>query len=84
MVKKLAACVSILPEIESVFKWNGEVNDESECLVIVKTRRSLFNTVAGRIEKLHPYDVPEIIAFIASEGSSKYLKWIKESTKKRR
>jgi periplasmic divalent cation tolerance protein len=80
---RLAACASILPGLESVFRWKGKVNIEPEFLVIVKTRRNLFEEVAKQIEKLHPYDVPEIIALTVSNGSSKYLKWVEENTNKR-
>lgn len=84
VAKRLAACTSILPAVESVFRWEEKITTESESLVMVKTRRSLFEAVAGEIDKLHPYEVPEIIAVTVSEGSSKYLKWIRENTGKRR
>jgi periplasmic divalent cation tolerance protein len=80
---RLAACASILPRVESVFRWKGKINNEPEFLVIVKTQRSFFRDVAKQIEKLHPYEVPEIIALPVSNGSSKYLKWVKENTSKR-
>jgi periplasmic divalent cation tolerance protein len=78
--KKLVACVNIIPQIRSIYSWQGEIYDESERLLIMKTRRELFGKLKSKVKDLHPYEVPEIIALEISDGLSAYLKWIDDST----
>lgn len=78
---KLAACVNIIPKISSIYYWNDEVVEDEEYLMILKTRKSLFEALKYTIIKLHPYDVPEIISLDISDGSKLYLDWITASTK---
>ena len=80
--EKLAACVNIIRNIRSIYSWKGKVCDDAEVLMIVKTQRSLFNSLKGRVKELHSYEVPEIIALPIVDGSEDYLKWIRESTGK--
>ncbi|HDH53181.1 MAG TPA: divalent-cation tolerance protein CutA [Nitrospirae bacterium] len=77
---RLAACVNIIKNMRSIYTWQGNVEDDSEVLMIVKTRKSLFKTLSAKVRELHSYDVPEIIALPVIEGSEEYLKWLKEST----
>ena len=77
---RLAACVNIVRNIRSIYTWQGNIEDDSEVLMIVKTRKSLFNALSAKVRELHSYDVPEIIALPVTEGSEEYLKWLKEST----
>jgi periplasmic divalent cation tolerance protein len=77
---RLAACVNIIKNIRSVYTWQGNVEDDSEVLMIVKTQRNLFDSVSAKVNELHSYDVPEIIALPIIDGSDDYLKWLKEST----
>lgn len=77
---KLAACVNIIKDIRSIYRWRGKTEDDSEVLMIIKTRENLFDSLKVEVQKLHSYDVPEIIALPISHGSEDYLKWIKEST----
>jgi periplasmic divalent cation tolerance protein len=77
---KLAACVNIIPEIRSIYSWRGQVCDETEILLIVKTRSELFPTLVSAIKSLHPYEVPEIISLDIDQGLPEYLKWIDDST----
>lgn len=78
--KRLAACVNILPSIESVYTWKGRIQTSKECLLIAKTRKGLFLKVEKAVKRLHSYECPEIIAFPLTKGSADYMRWIEEST----
>jgi periplasmic divalent cation tolerance protein len=77
----LAACVNLLLGVASVYRWQGKVEKASECLLLIKTGVSRFDVLKRRIQELHPYDLPEIIALPIIHGSREYLNWITESTK---
>ena len=74
-----AACVNILPQIRSIFRWEGEIEDDSEQLLLVKTTREMFETVNTAIREVHPYSVPEIIALPVADGYDGYLRWVQEN-----
>ena len=73
---RLAACVQILPEIESVYRWQGEVKREKEILLLAKTLRSRFDELESKVRALHSYETPEIIALAVMDVSVPYLKWL--------
>ena len=77
----LAACVNIVPEIRSLFFWEGKTHDERETLLVCKSRRPLLDQLISRVRSLHSYAVPEIIALSIVGGSGEYLAWLKESTR---
>ncbi|MCX5862597.1 MAG: divalent-cation tolerance protein CutA [Desulfomonile sp.] len=77
--KKLAACVNIVPEIRSIYYWANEIHDESEKLLIIKTRRDRLPEMQKSVRQLHPYQVPEIICFQIDHGLPEYLSWIDDS-----
>lgn len=77
----LVACVNIVDKIESIFSWDGELCEEKEALLIIKTKKELFDKVRFIIQKLHSYTVPEIIALPIIEADETYLKWIAHETK---
>ena len=79
--EKLVACSNIISPIHSIYNWQGKICDDKEALMILKTKKKLFKQIVKRVEELHSYDVPEIIAMPIIEGSSKYLSWINEETK---
>ena len=79
--KKLAACCNILPGITSVYTWKGNTEQDNEHLLIIKTKSEKFKTIEDVIKKLHPYEVPEIIALDITAGSENYLKWISENVR---
>jgi periplasmic divalent cation tolerance protein len=78
--ERWAACVNILPSVHSLFFWQGARQKEEEWLLLAKSRRVLFASLAARVKELHPYSVPEIIALPILEGSEEYLQWVEEAT----
>ena len=77
---KLAACVNILSQVTSIYTWKGKVEEDQECLLIIKTRKDLFTQLMEKIKSVHSYDVPEIIYLPILDGNPAYLNWIEEST----
>jgi periplasmic divalent cation tolerance protein len=77
---RLAACVNIIKDIRSIYSWQGKIEDDSEVLLVVKTRNEHFDSLSKKIKELHSYSVPEIIALPIIKGSEDYLKWIREVT----
>lgn len=79
---RLAACVQILPEVNSVYRWKGAVEQTSEILLIIKTIGSRFEQVKTRILELHSYDTPEVVGIEITDVSKDYLDWLLSETKK--
>ena len=73
---RLAACVQILPEIESVYRWQGEVKREQEILLLAKAVRARFDEIESKVRAMHSYETPEIIALPITAASEPYLKWL--------
>ncbi len=73
---RLAACVTILPRVQSVYRWQGAVERSEECLLIIKTSRSHFDRLQAEIVRLHSYEVPEVLALSVVEGAAAYLNWM--------
>lgn len=78
----LAACVQILPEIESVYRWQGKIERAAEILLLAKTTKSKFEELEREVRALHSYDTPEIIAVPVVAGSAPYLDWLRQATDK--
>jgi periplasmic divalent cation tolerance protein len=72
----LAACVNLLGEMRSIYRWQGKIEREPEQLCVIKTTREVFATLRARVVALHPYEVPEVIALPIVDGHAPYLEWI--------
>jgi len=79
--RQLAACVNIVLQIESVYRWQGKVESAREWLLLIKTSAEKFSAVRDAIRELHSYDLPECIALAIEDGSPGYLQWIADSVK---
>ena len=75
----LAACVNIMPNLTSVYRWEGEVEEDTEQLLVIKTRRNVLEALKAAVLEAHPYELPEIIAVPVVDGLKGYLDWIDES-----
>ncbi|MEO8048959.1 MAG: divalent-cation tolerance protein CutA [Acidobacteriota bacterium] len=73
---RLAACVNILPKARSIYRWQEKIEDAGEWLLLIKSRRDLFTALRAEIQKLHTYEVPEVIALPVVDGSLPYLGWL--------
>ncbi len=78
----LAACVNLVSPIRSIYRWKGKIWDEKEWLLIIKTQKQRFEELEKKVKFLHSYSVPEIISLPIVEGSSSYLNWLEEMTRK--
>jgi len=74
--RRLAACVNLIPRVESIYRWQGAVESAEEVLLIMKTTTPRFAELRDKIAELHSYDVPEILALPVSDGSATYLDWL--------
>jgi periplasmic divalent cation tolerance protein len=78
--ERLAACVNLLPTMESFYRWEGEIERDTERQVVIKTTRGRVVTLWERVRDLHPYDVPEFVVLPIVDGNDAYLRWIAEAT----
>ncbi|PBJ84510.1 divalent-cation tolerance protein CutA [Lysobacteraceae bacterium NML93-0399] len=78
--ERLAACVNLLPQVRSVYRWEGEVAVDDEVLLMIKTTSARLPALRTRLQALHPYDVPELIALPVAGGLPAYLQWIADAT----
>jgi len=76
----LAACVNIVGPVRSIYHWEGRVQHDDELLLIIKTRRELFDQLVARVAALHSYENPEVIAIPITAGAAAYLDWLKSTT----
>ncbi|MBS0213477.1 MAG: divalent-cation tolerance protein CutA [Proteobacteria bacterium] len=79
--RRLAACVNLLPGVRSVYRWQGRVEQADEVLLLVKTTDDRFEALQEQIVRMHPYAVPEVLAFKAVDGLPAYLGWVETETR---
>lgn len=77
--EKLAACCNVIKGIRSIYFWKDKMCDDSEFLLIIKTKKSAYKKLEDRIKNLHPYQVPEILGISINQGVEQYLKWVDEN-----
>lgn len=77
---RLAACASIIPGVRSIYHWQGAIEDSAEVLLVIKSRRALFENLRKTIEGAHSYQTPEIIAMPVVDGAPAYLQWLDRET----
>lgn len=82
VAERLAACVNCLPGVQSIYRWQGTVEEAQETSLLIKTTQARYAELEAFIKQAHPYDVPEIIAIPLSTGLPDYLAWIVEETRK--
>ncbi|XP_078271991.1 protein CutA homolog [Rhinoraja longicauda] len=77
--KQLAACVNIIPQITSIYQWEGKIEEDNEVLLMIKTRTSKVSDLAAYVRSVHPYDVAEVISLPIDQGNPPYMKWLSET-----
>lgn len=75
---RLAACVNVIPGVRSLYHWKGAIESAEECLLVIKTSRSLFADLCETLQKAHSYETPEIVALPVVEGARGYLEWMEQ------
>lgn len=80
VAEELAACVTLLPPVQSVYRWQGKIEEAQEVLLMIKTREGQWEALRQRIQELHSYEIPEIIGVPITAGNPAYLEWIDRST----
>ena len=80
--RRLAACVNIVPQVESIYRWQGKVESAQEWLLLIKTTAAMFSAVRDAIRELHSYELPECVLLNIEDGSAEYLDWLANAVKK--
>ena len=78
--ERLIACANLVPGVTSLYRWEGEVQEEDESLVVMKTRSELVPRLIARIPELHPYELPEVLALRVADGLPAYCRWVLDET----
>jgi periplasmic divalent cation tolerance protein len=78
--EKLVACVNIIPKIESIYRWQGHIEESTECVLLAKTTEQNIEKAIQKIRSLHPYELPDIIVFPPVGGLKEYLAYVEDET----
>lgn len=78
--KRLAACANVLEGVRSFYRWKGEICQDPEVLLLIKTRQESLESLVQRVRSVHPYELPEILALDVSGGLAEYMNWVREET----
>jgi periplasmic divalent cation tolerance protein len=81
VAERLAACVNVLPGLRSVYRWKGAVERADEVLLLIKTRPDRYPALQDRVQELHPYELPELVAVETDSGLPAYLRWVVDETR---
>ena len=81
VTENLAACANVIPAVESIYRWQGKIENAQEVLVFFKTTAARYPAFQDKLKSLHPYDVPEIICLRIADGLPEYLRWVAENSK---
>lgn len=81
---RLAACVNVIPGIRSLYRWEGEIQDEAEALLVIKTSEETLGSLMAMLPDIHPYEVPEIVALEVGQAFEPYAAWVGEETRIRK
>ena len=79
--ERLAACVSLVPGLQSVYRWQGQLQREAEVLLLIKTTQARYPALQARLPQLHPYELPELLAVESAAGLPAYLHWVADQTR---
>jgi len=74
--ERLAACVNVAPRVRSFYRWKGAIEEADECMLVIKSSRDLFERLRLELEKVHTYEVPEVVAVPVVDGAPNYLNWV--------
>jgi periplasmic divalent cation tolerance protein len=77
---RLAACVNVIANLRSFYRWDGAIQDDAEVQLVIKSRAGRFDAIAAYLQEHHPYDVPEVLALPVVDGAASYLTWLAEQT----
>ena len=77
----LVACVNIIPQVKSIYRWKGQVCEDAELLLVMKTSRARLVRLSERVRALHPYETPELIATPLVGGLARYVEWVRSETR---
>ncbi|THJ23784.1 MAG: divalent-cation tolerance protein CutA [Nitrospira sp. CG24D] len=83
LTSRLAACVNVIPGVQSMYQWKGKIVREKEAMLVMKTTRARYQKLEQKIKQLHPYEVPEVIAMPLICGSPQYIEWVKREVANR-
>lgn len=78
---RVVACVNVVPRVRSVYRWKGEIEEEDEALLVMKTTAERVESVIDRVRRAHPYDVPEVVSLAIDDGLPEYLAWLAEQVR---